>query len=148
MDAEAPSLISTPPRRAIPQSHAGAPAVLIDEDDAGRLQGTPCRARGPPVDSVDKLATAKWTHFMPAPWPHFAPPLTSTAWRARWWVAQRGTVHSSLTLRPIARGTPADQAGGTYDAARVLGVSHTALGARGSFLGNNPKQSSLPRVFP
>jgi hypothetical protein len=27
-----------------------------------------------------------------------------TSWSVRWWVAQSGTVHSSLTFRPIARG--------------------------------------------
>ncbi len=52
--------------------------------------------------------------------------------------AQSGTVHSSLIMRPMARGTPADQAGGAYDAAQVLGsFSHRVGGAR-IFLENNP----------
>ncbi len=51
-----------------------------------------------------------------------------TVWSDRWRLAHSGNRPLAAYLAAFGpRGTPADQAGGAYDAMRVLGVSHSAL---------------------
>jgi hypothetical protein len=45
---------------------------------SAQLSGALPRARGPPVDYVDKLPTCQWCSFAPPEWRIFTPPLIHT----------------------------------------------------------------------
>ena len=62
-----------PSPRLTPWAHGSLPRAPPRQP----VEGTPRRARGPPMDYGDKPAAAKWSLFTPPRWSLFAPPLTN-----------------------------------------------------------------------